>query len=114
MGVASGRQGQSYGTVTIALKNYSPLLYSSTLQTFLARVQGFSLMVTTHSSTALKTEDIFIYTSFWVKKVFVSGHQTQERAMFIPTISLSIFSLLLTCINPTMLMDAKQWALTLF
>ena len=37
--------------------------YSSVLRTFLARVQGFSLMVATYNSTALKVnsmiEDIF-------------------------------------------------------
>ena len=41
--------------------------YSSALHTFVARVQGLSLMVTTHNSTALKvngmTEDIFIIIS---------------------------------------------------
>ena len=39
-------------------------LYSSSLQTSLARVQGFSLMITMHNFAALKengmTEDIFI------------------------------------------------------
>ena len=43
------------------------LLYSSAPQTSLASVQGFSLMITTHNSTALKengmAEDIFI--KFW-------------------------------------------------
>ena len=38
--------------------------YSSIMHTFLARDQGFSLVVATHKSTALKvngmTEDIFI------------------------------------------------------
>ena len=48
----------------------------------LAPVQGFSLMVTTHNSTALKengmTEDIFIYTSFRLKKfcIWSSGTKT--------------------------------------
>ena len=41
--------------------------YSSALHTSLVRVQGFSLMITTHNYTALKengmTEDIFI--KFW-------------------------------------------------
>ena len=57
--------------------------YSSALHTCLAQTKGFSLIVTTHNSTALKTngmaEDIFIFNSFWVKKFFVSGHQTQNH-----------------------------------
>ena len=44
-----------------------PFFYSSALQTSLARVQVFSLMVTRHNSTALKvngmTEDMFIIIS---------------------------------------------------
>ena len=48
------------------------LTISSALHSSLARVQGFSLMVTTHNSTELKgdgmTEDIFIYIFFWVRK----------------------------------------------
>ena len=62
----------------------------------LARVQGFSLMVTTHNSTALKengmADDIFIFNSFWVKIFFVSGHQKQKRSIFMPTIFLSFSS----------------------
>ena len=46
--------------------------YSSALHTSLARIRDFPLMVTTHNSTALKvngmTEDIFICSSFLVKK----------------------------------------------
>ena len=46
--------------------------YSSALHTSLAHVQGFSLMVTTHSSTALKvngmTEDILFVFPFRPKK----------------------------------------------
>ena len=45
--------------------------YSSVLHTSLARVQGFSLMITTYISTALKengmTEDIFICSSFFFR-----------------------------------------------
>ena len=74
--------------------------YSSALQTSWARVQGFSLIVTTHNSTALKvsgiTEDIFTCSSFWYKKI-----------------SLSLFSRLYQGTNSTILMDAKQFALTL-
>ena len=51
---------------------------SSTLHTSLARVQGFSLMVTTHNSTALKvngmTEDILFVVLFG-QKIFVSCHK---------------------------------------
>ena len=51
------------------------LLYCSALQTSLACVQGFSLMVTTHKSTVLKvngmTEDIFICCSFFRSKNFL-------------------------------------------
>ena len=53
--------------------------YSSTLHTSLVQTQGFSLMVSMHNSTSLKTngvaEDIFIFNSFWVKNFFVSGHK---------------------------------------
>ena len=44
---------------------------------------------------------------------FVSSHQTQKKVLFIPTILLSLFSRLLTYTNPTTLMDARQWTLTL-
>ena len=58
------------------------LLYSSALQTSLARVQGFSLMVTTHNSTALKengmTEDI-LFVVLFSQNIFVSGHQIQKN-----------------------------------
>ena len=58
--------------------------YSSTLHPSLVRTQGFSLMVLTHNSTLLKTngvaEDIFIFNSFWVKNLFVSGHK--KRVFF--------------------------------
>ena len=66
--------------------------YSSALHTSLAHVQGFSLMVTKHSSTALKvngmTEDISFVVLFRPKKffiwssdseIFVSGHPYAAR-----------------------------------
>ena len=50
--------------------------YLNALQTFLARVPGFLLMITTNNSTGLKTngmtEDIFI-SSCWSRRIFVSG-----------------------------------------
>ena len=55
--------------------------YSSALHTSLVPVQGFSLMVTTHDSTALKTngmtEDI-LFLVLLGQKMFASGHQTQK------------------------------------
>ena len=59
------------------------------------------------------TEDIFIYSSYWVKKKFVSGHQIQKKSMFMPTIFLSLFFHLLSYTNPNILMNAKELALAL-
>ena len=88
--------------------------YSSSSHTSLARVQGFSLLVTTQNSTALKVngmkEDIFVCNSFWLKKVFVPG---QKKSMFTSTIFLTLFSCHQEHTNPTTLMDAKQYALVL-
>ena len=84
--------------------------YLNALHTFLARVQGFSLMVTTHNSTALKehgiTEDILFLVS-WGSKHFVSSHWTQKGPDY-PTIFLFLCFLLLTYTNPSTLMDVKQ------
>ena len=44
-----------------------------------------------------------------VKKVFVSGHQTSKRSIFISTIFLYPFFHHQEHTNPTILMDAKQW-----
>ena len=70
--------------------------YSSALHTSLARVQGFSLMITTHNSTALKvngmTEDI-LFVVLFAQRVFASGYQTQKGPIFIPTIFLFFFFL---------------------
>ena len=59
-------------------------IYSSALHTSLARIQGFSLIVTTHKSTALNvngmTEDAFIYNSFWSKKFFYLVSRHKEEA----------------------------------
>ena len=86
--------------------------YPSALHTSLARVQGFSLLITTHNSTALKvngmTEDI-LFVVLFAQRVFASGYQTQKGPIFIPTIFLFFFSCLLTCTNPATLMDAEQW-----
>ena len=86
--------------------------YPSALHTSLARVQGFSLMITMHNSTALKvngmTEDILFVVLFG-QRVFACGYQTQKRPIFIPTIFLFLFSCLLTCTSPVTLMDAEQW-----
>ena len=80
-------------TISVALV---ALPYSIVLHTSLARVQGFSLTLTTHNSTALRengmTEDILIYTSLEVKKCFVSGHQTQKGPVYPYNFSVSFFS----------------------
>ena len=53
------------------------LLYCSVLQTSLAQVQGLSLIVTAHNSTALKengiTEDIFSYMFQGSQPVLIYG-----------------------------------------
>ena len=71
-------------------------------------------LVTTYNSTALKangiTEDTFICTSFWAKKKFVSGRQTQEDLYLSPQLfCLFFFSLLGTHhhTSSTNLMDAS-------
>ena len=48
------------------------------------------------------------------QKSFASSHQTQKRPIFIPTSFCFLFSLLLTCTNPNILMDAKQWVRAFF
>ena len=57
--------------------------YSSALHTSLTRIQGFSLMVTKHNSTALKvngmTEDIFICSSFWSKSFCIRSPDTKKK-----------------------------------
>ena len=72
------------------------LLYSSALQASLARVQGFSLMVTTQNSTALKvnsmTEDIFIYNSFSIKKFLHPVTRYKKAYVYAHNFSVSFFS----------------------
>ena len=86
--------------------------YSSALHTSLAPVQGFSLMVTTHDSTALKTngmtEDI-LFLVLLGQKMFASGHQTKSP-MFTATVFLFLFYHPQEHTNPSILMGAKQWA----
>ena len=56
--------------------------YSSALHTSLAWTQGFSLIVTTHNSTALKEngtmKDIFICSSFWSKNFCIRSPDTKK------------------------------------
>ena len=56
--------------------------YSSALHISLARVQGFSLMVTTQNAIALKdngmTENIFIYSSFRPKNFCIESSDTRS------------------------------------
>ena len=56
--------------------------YSSTLHTSLERIQGFSLMVTTHNSTTLKvndmTEDILFVVLFPPKKFCIQSSDTKR------------------------------------
>ena len=95
---------------------FSPTLMPYTLPWHVDK--SFSLMVTTHNSTALKengiTEDI-LYLVPWESKNFVSGHQTQKGPVYPHNFSVSFFHLL-ACTNPSTLMDSKQWvrALPLF
>ena len=81
------------------------LLYFSALHTFLARVQGFSLIATMHNSTAFKvrgvTKDIFICSSFF-------WSPDTKKPMFTSKFFLSLFSHLQKHTNPTILIDAKQ------
>ena len=87
-----------------------PFLCSSALQASLARVQGFSLMVTTHNSTALKvngmTEGIFVLVLFGSKDFCIRSPDT-IKSMFMPTMLLHPFFHLLTSTNPSILMGAK-------
>ena len=56
--------------------------YSSTLNTSLERIQGFSLMVTTHNSTTLKvndmTEGILFVVLFPPKKFCIQSSDTKR------------------------------------
>ena len=92
------------------------LLYPRALHVSLARVLDFSLMVTTNNSTVLKvnsmTEDIFICIFFWSKSSCIWSPDTKIPT-YMPTIFLSLFSRLLTCTNPAILMDDKQLTLSL-
>ena len=85
------------------------LVYFSALHISLVGVQDFSLIVTTHNSTALKingmTEEI-LFAVLFGQEIFVSGHQTQKSHVYAH--NFSAFFCLLTCTNPTTLMDAKQ------
>ena len=60
------------------------------------------------------TENVFYFYFFCGQKIFASGHQTQKRPIFFSTIFLSLVFHPLTYTNPATLIDAKQWALTLF
>ena len=89
------------------------LPYSSALQTSLACVQGLSLMVTTHNSTAALregdiTEDIFIFSSFR-SKFFCIWPSDTKRPVFMSTIFLPLAFHPQEHTNPSILMDAKQW-----
>ena len=72
------------------------LPYSSALHTFLARVQGFLLTVTTHNSTALKTngmtEGIFIYTSFGVKNFLYLITRYKKVHVYAQNFTVCVFS----------------------
>ena len=91
--------------------------YYSTLNTSLARIQGFSLMVTTHNSTALKvngmTEDI-LFLVLLGQKTFCIQSQDTKSPMFTPTISLFLFPHPQEHTNSTTLMGTKQWVGALF
>ena len=73
-----------------------PFLYSSALQTSLASVQGFSLMVTTHKSTILKesgiAEETLIYTSLRVKKILYPVTIYKKVHIYVQKFSVSFFS----------------------
>ena len=73
-------------------------------------------MVTTHNSTALRTNGrtdyIFNFNLFWVKAFLASVHQTRKRPIFISTMFLFLFSHPRRHTNPSTLMDAKQWIKT--
>ena len=80
--------------------------YLIALHTSLARVHVFSLMVTTHNSTALKanamTEDIFVCNSCWSKKclyLVIRHIKLWEGAFFV------------ACDGPYKIFSPKYWHL---
>ena len=86
--------------------------YSSALHTSLVRTQGFSLMVTTHNFTALRTngmtKDILIFNSFRPKN-FLYLVIRHKKGLYLSPQFFWFFFRLLTYINPNILMGAKQW-----
>ena len=73
-----------------------PFLYSSPLQVSLARVQGFSLIVTMHNSTALKTngmtEDILFIVLFRPKHFWYPVIRYKKAHVYAHNFSASFFS----------------------
>ena len=82
--------------------------YSSALHTSLARVQGFSLMIKTHNSAALKlngmTEDIFIYRS----KIFLYPVIRYKNAPFFYTHNFSVFFFSSSGIHQSQYLDGSE------
>ena len=84
------------------------LPYFNALYTSLARVQGFSLIVTTQFYYIKEngmTEDILFVVLLWSKN-FVSGHQTQNVHAYNHNFSVSCFSSLGT--HQTHYLDGYQ------
>ena len=82
--LGSGRSFLYYNDFWKCLQFF--LLYFSALHTSLARLEGFSLIVTTHNSTTLKvngmTEDVFICSSFW-STIFLYPVTRHKKELFV-------------------------------